>query len=92
MDAKLKETWTTALRSGKYRQSRGMLRREDGSYCCLGVLCAVNDWSMSYHILSAHGLSPGNQNALIDRNDGKGKFESAPWSFEQIADYIEEHL
>ncbi len=30
--------WVTALRSGKYSQGRGMLRKED-TFCCLGVAC-----------------------------------------------------
>lgn len=46
MDAKLKTEWIDALRSGKYRQTKGVLKRgaEHGgpfSYCCLGVLCEV---------------------------------------------------
>ncbi len=31
---------TTALRSGKYKQTTGMLQNQYG-YCCLGVACAV---------------------------------------------------
>lgn len=27
------------LRSGKYRQARGMLKRRKDTYCCLGVAC-----------------------------------------------------
>lgn len=37
-DAKAK--WLKALRSGKYRQGRGALYREEtDAFCCLGVLC-----------------------------------------------------
>ena len=32
--------WMDALRSGKYEQGKGALRR-DGKFCCLGVLCDV---------------------------------------------------
>jgi hypothetical protein len=32
--------WVAALRSGKYKQGRGVLS-QDGKYCCLGVLCEV---------------------------------------------------
>jgi len=42
MDAELKEKWIEALRSGKYEQGRGFLRRKD-KYCCLGVLCDLID-------------------------------------------------
>jgi hypothetical protein len=31
--------WVNALRSGKYRKTTGSLKRTDGSYCALGVLC-----------------------------------------------------
>lgn len=35
-----KEKWLTALESGQYQQTTGVLH--DGqSYCCLGVACAV---------------------------------------------------
>lgn len=36
----LQQAWVTALRSGKYKQAKHRLQREDG-YCCLGVLCEV---------------------------------------------------
>lgn len=34
--------WVKALRSGKYKQTRGKLRGQRG-YCCLGVLCDIYD-------------------------------------------------
>jgi hypothetical protein len=42
MDARIKQKWIEALRSGQFTQARGALV-EDGSYCCLGVLCAVQN-------------------------------------------------
>lgn len=42
MNPKIKAEWVAALRSGKYVQGKGMLRRESGSYCCLGVLCDLH--------------------------------------------------
>ena len=42
MNAEVKKQWVEALRSGKYEQGIGVLRRHnDGEdqYCCLGVLC-----------------------------------------------------
>ena len=49
MNPEIKEQWTTALRSGEYKQGKGHLHQkgENGlpdTYCCLGVLCdlAVN--------------------------------------------------
>lgn len=45
MKADIKERWLEALRSGEYVQGTGLLRTEDDTYCCLGVLCdlAVQD-------------------------------------------------
>lgn len=39
MKPAVKRAWIRALRSGKYRQGRGMLKTPKGNYCCLGVLC-----------------------------------------------------
>lgn len=48
MNADLKAKWLEALRSGRYQQARGALRRdtstkgsEEVGYCCLGVLCDI---------------------------------------------------
>ena len=44
MNQKIKERWVKALRSGKYKQGKGWLRKSSGpkkksEFCCLGVLC-----------------------------------------------------
>jgi len=43
MKPEIKLKWTTALRSGKYKQGRSRLQRldafENPQFCCLGVLC-----------------------------------------------------
>ena len=31
--------WVVALRSGKYKQGKGVLRNEKDEFCCLGVAC-----------------------------------------------------
>lgn len=36
-----RDAWLEALRSGKYNQTKGHLKRRD-SYCCLGVLCDLD--------------------------------------------------
>jgi hypothetical protein len=45
MKAEIKAEWLAALRSGKYQQTVGRLRRSDScapaGYCCLGVLCDI---------------------------------------------------
>lgn len=93
----IKKQWVEALRSGKYSQTSGRLRRQDG-FCCLGVLCdlmdttkwienPLNNWtygefeSKNYDML--RGDLPITQK-LINMND-TGK------TFDQIADYIEEN-
>lgn len=40
MDAEIAKLWTDALESGKYKQGRLFLSKDD-AYCCLGVLCEV---------------------------------------------------
>jgi hypothetical protein len=42
-----KKKWIEALRGGKYKQTTRYLRRENGTYCCLGVICdlvAPENW------------------------------------------------
>lgn len=44
MNARIKKLWVKALRSGKYKQGIGQLRRDNGEpkFCCLGVLCDIH--------------------------------------------------
>jgi hypothetical protein len=35
--------WVDALRSGKFKQTKGMLKNRKGEYCCLGVACEISD-------------------------------------------------
>lgn len=51
MDPDLKAAWLAALRDPNAKQTTGVLRRADGSMCCLGVLCNVKDpskWETTY--------------------------------------------
>lgn len=41
MKEKVKKLWLEALRSGKYKQTKRVLKNEEG-YCCLGVLCDLH--------------------------------------------------
>lgn len=49
MNPEIKQKWTEALRSGKYRQGRMCLRSDD-RFCCLGVLCDIisPEWETIY--------------------------------------------
>lgn len=58
MDEAIKAKWLEALRSGKYRQTTGRLRREEKEgtgYCCLGVLCdlsGLGEWQGSTYVVN----------------------------------------
>lgn len=44
MNPEIKELWISALRSGDYKQGRGVLKNTVNGvdkYCCLGVLCEL---------------------------------------------------
>jgi hypothetical protein len=38
MNPEIKQKWVEALRSGKFKQCRFVLRNDAGEMCCLGVL------------------------------------------------------
>lgn len=104
----VKDKWIEALQSGKYAQGTGALRSEDGEkFCCLGVLCDIldpggwdseNDFSHSLQNLiyaeSTHpeGFLPIDPERLYRRNAGGGDFIDNAQSFDQIANYIKEHV
>lgn len=96
MDKKLKAKWVRALRSGRYKQGKGLLQRGERN-CCLGVLCRIakipftkKAGRLDQDMLRKVGLSEVRQTSLITMNDG------APYAdrltFPQIADWIEKHL
>jgi len=41
MKPEIAKIWTEALRSGKYEQTRSVLKSVDNKFCCLGVLCEL---------------------------------------------------
>lgn len=100
----LRDRWIAALRSGEYEQGYGALR-EIGGYCCLGVLAdlinphgwtSCGGWRLSYTGLPREVLPTFTQDRMADRNDGaepapdeEGSYR--PWTFDEIADYIEQH-
>ena len=42
MKKEIAEIWVKALESGKYKQTKGALKKKD-KYCCLGVLCDLSE-------------------------------------------------
>lgn len=43
------QKWVEALRSGRFQQGQNQLRRDDNTYCCLGVACEL------YHEATGQG-------------------------------------
>ena len=64
MDLETKKKWVSALRSGKYLQGHGQLRKSNGQdqFCCLGVLqdlVAPEKWVQSITGWKADGCAGG---------------------------------
>jgi hypothetical protein len=67
LNPEFKAKWLEALRSGKYKQTTGVLRSAEG-FCCLGVACDLVDpdsWSTPNDFGYTHGAArttaiPGN--------------------------------
>ena len=102
MNAKIKRLWVKALRSGKYRQARGALRKNTGAMCCLGVLCEIQgiNWRKTADMLPLGttdvprafnaGLRREQRTKLGIMNDGTKTIKRH--SFREIADYIAKNL
>lgn len=93
MTPEFKALWIEALRSGKYKQGRGALRRGD-TFCCLGVACDLIDpdaWeggeAMDWDGYRSNGLfvpfMATSDSCELARLNDKG------YSFDEIADFIE---
>lgn len=106
MDTAIKTKWIEALRSGKYLQGTGCLRREE-TFCCLGVLCDVVDpagWQHGAYCYNGQirqaSLPPNLKGELGLHDDDLeiscGRFvimnDMERRSFDFIADYVEKHL
>lgn len=69
MDRDLRDRWVANLRSGNYKQGDTYLKRANGTFCCLGVLCDTMhvEWRLAEHneayLPSAYG-EQGNGNVL----------------------------
>ncbi len=103
MDKQVKKDWIEALRSGEYEQGHTQLANLDKkgeieNHCCLGVLCVVQGFDLIDHgpgprysnavpeLEYSAGLTDKQMTSLYDLNDNQG------YSFEGIADYIEENI
>lgn len=100
MKPRIKAKWVSALRSGKYKQTTGIMY-DQGAHCCLGVLCEVagakrrggrfihkrtNGIYLLPEALRKQVALDGQQESHLTRLNDHGK------TFDQIADYIEKNL
>jgi hypothetical protein len=108
MNKKWKEKWIAALRSGKYKQGHGALKKNN-NYCCLGVLCDIYpetellDKDVPYlgerfrwkNEVMRGKLSPGLRDALNISASHQNSLimqNDSMTPFNEIADYIEREL
>jgi hypothetical protein len=92
---KIADKWVAALRSGKYEQGKGYLKREN-KYCCLGVLCDLCGKKPYPHLKylpqSVMKWSGIKNNAGLINGDGYLTSENdAGKTFPEIATIIEEN-
>ena len=99
MTPSLKSAWTTALRSGKYRQGRRQLRSPEG-YCAMGVLfdLIASPWEKTLpwgsflpaHLLERAEISASLQTDIARLNDAGASFEAIADLIDRDADMEEE--
>lgn len=70
MNIQIKETWITALLSGKYTQGRHGLRSPDDRYCCLGVLADIDSGDEWEGISWSRETSPGFKEMVVSWHMG----------------------
>ena len=96
----LKVKWVKALRSGKYHQGKGKLKKKNGNgktyYCCLGVLRELDPMikGIGNQVLSIEDenyckINFVIQNHLVGMNDGR--LDSPRFNFKEIATWIEKN-
>lgn len=102
---RFKDRWVIMLRSGKYNQTNGMLRDDDG-YCCLGVACLAagyKDSNIYDHktipleltkvpklLMGDNTPTNHNYNPIVSKLVHFN--DTKQWTFKQIASYIERYL
>ena len=99
MKASVKKKWVAALRSGKYQQGFSSLKRDDGSYCCLGVLCSISgkpyrgsDLVIPDSVKRWAGLEDPDPFIESETSHVTGLNDNRQLSFSRIADIIEAQL
>ena len=69
MNQRIKQQWIEALRSGKYKQTREVLRDNSG-FCCLGVLTDIylKEHNLSWTVESGCFLAPERQDVSLPQS------------------------
>lgn len=70
MKPDIKKRWVKALRSGKFKKGKEYLHRQvsgDHTYCCLGVLCEVENARQTKRV---RDFDPNITAYLVDGNEG----------------------
>lgn len=80
------QPWLDALRSGEYRQARGMMWDGLDGHCCLAVGLKVLGSNDFDDLFEGFGLESSDASNLIKMNDADKK------TFPEIADEIEKML
>ena len=78
MNETIAKKWVKALRSGKYKQAKAVLKYSGGGYCCLGVLqeCVLklpiypNEALLSAEAFNAADMSTDDGSVLLSTDDG----------------------
>jgi hypothetical protein len=81
MKAELKQKWIAALRSGEYKQGKGVLRTTEDRFCCLGVLCnliAPDGWGETKVVETAIGNIDAQRRARKFQSAGSSSFFDVP--------------
>lgn len=106
MNQKAKAIWINALRSKKYLQGKGKLFNKDtGKHCALGVLCAESglmpqnlleeNTALPRAVLFWAGLPynfPFVRVVVNKTPESISGLNDTGYTFEELADIIEEHL
>lgn len=92
MDREIRDKWVAALRSGKYKQGKHVLRTKDGNYCCLGVLKEIEP-DLSNAPWDYAGVEPFDPDILSFYDQAcLARKNDAGETFNPIADWIEENV
>lgn len=102
----LKNKWIKALRSGKFKQGNGILKRKnyknDYEYCCLGVLAEISGCKIKTGGTFLESKSISNVSKIPEFMRGSkdrsvpemlaNRNDSGRWSFIRIANWIDKNL